>query len=191
MPNAPGPRHTVKITEKSSSSHIYSDSQTVNMSRCRFSLGNDRFIEVTEWKGELRVDLREWKDDKPTKKGISLTLMRWKNWVDYLEYADQARTEKQNYKSHLGGNVYCTITEGITCMDIRQYWKPQEEVIPTKKGLYLRPLEYIAVKELLTEIGMVLPELDGVVPCYMQSDHMNQLGALRCSECNPNDYQNW
>ena len=36
-----------------------------------------------------------------------------------------------------------------------------------------------------------LTELDGVVPCYMQSDHMNQLGALRCSECNPNDYQNW
>ena len=173
------------------SSHIYSDSQTVNMSRCRFSLGNDRFIEVTEWKGELRVDLREWKDDKPTKKGISLTLMRWKNWVDYLEYADQARTEKQNYKSHLGGNVYCTITEGSACMDIRQYWKPQEEVIPTKKGLYLRPLEYIAVKELLTEIGRALPELDGVVSCYVQSDHMNQLGTLRCSECNPNDYQNW
>ena len=105
------------------------------MSRCRFSLGNDRFIEVTEWKGELRVDLREWKDDKPTKKGISLTLMRWKNWLDYLEYADQARTEKQNYKSHLGGNVYCTITEGSACMDIRQYWKPQEEVIPTRKGI--------------------------------------------------------
>ena len=57
------------------SSHIYSESQTVNMSRCRFSLGKDPFIEVTEWKGELPVDLREWKDDKPTKKGISLTLM--------------------------------------------------------------------------------------------------------------------
>ena len=40
------------------------------------------------------------------KKGISLTLMRWKNWVDYLEYAEQARTEKQNYKSHLRGNVF-------------------------------------------------------------------------------------
>ena len=46
------------------SSHIYSDGQTVNMSRCRFSLRNDRFIGVTDWKGELRVDLREWKDDK-------------------------------------------------------------------------------------------------------------------------------
>ena len=60
-----------------------------------------------------------------------------------------------------------------------------------KKGLYLRPPEYIAVKELLTEIGRALPELDGVVSCYVQSDHMNQLGALRCSECNQNDYQNW
>ena len=34
-----------------------------------------------------------------------------------------------------------------------------------EKGLYLRPLEYIAVKELLTEIGRALPKLDGVVPC--------------------------
>ena len=55
--------------------------------------------------------------------------------MDYLEYADQARTKKQNYKTHLEGNVYCTITKGSACMDIRQYWKPQEEVVPTKKGL--------------------------------------------------------
>ena len=61
----------------------------------------------------------------------------------------------------------------------------------TKKGLCLRPLEYIAITELITEIGRALPELDGVVPCYVQSDHMNQLGALQCSECYPNDYKNW
>ena len=44
-------------------------------------------------------------------------------------------------------------------MDIRQYWKPQEEVVPLKKGLGLRPLEYIAVKELVPEIGRALPKL--------------------------------
>ena len=70
-------------------------------------------------------------------------------------------------------NVYCTITKGSAYMDIRQYWKPQEEVVPMKKGLCLRPLEYIAVKELVPEIGRALPELDGVVPCYMQSDHIH------------------
>ena len=173
------------------SSQYRSDTRTVNMSRCKLSLGSDRYIEVKEWKGELRVDLREWKDDKLTKKGISLTLMRWKNWVEHLEYDDQVRAEKKNYTSHLGGNVYCTVTEGSPCMDIRQYWKPKDEVIPTKKGSCLRPIEYSVLKELIPVIGTTLPELDGVVPCYMQSDHMNQLGALQCSECNPNDFANW
>ena len=78
------------------SSQYRSDTRTVNMSRCKLSLGSDRYIEVKEWKGELRVDLREWKDDKPMKKGISLTLMRWKNLVEHLEYADQARAEKRS-----------------------------------------------------------------------------------------------
>ena len=49
-----------------------------------------------------------------------------------------------------------------------------------EKGIIPETLEYIAVKELLTEIGRALPELDEVVSCYVQSDHMNQLGALRC-----------
>ena len=64
--------------------------------------------------------------------------MRWKNWVDYLEYADQVKTEKQNYKSHLGGNVYCTITEGSACMDIRQYWKLQEGIMPKTPRIHCR-----------------------------------------------------
>ena len=76
-------------------------------------------------------------------------------------------------------------------MDIRQYLKTQEEVVPTKKGLCLRPLKYSSIKELVPEIERVLPELDAVIPYYMQSDHMNQLGALQCWECNPNDYENW
>ena len=70
-------------------------------------------------------------------------------------------------------------------MDIRQYWKPKDE------GLCLRPIEYSVLKQLIPEIGTTLPELDAVVPCYMQSDHMNQLGALQFSECNPNDFANW
>ena len=136
------------------SSRYRSDTRTVNMFRCRMSLGNDRYVEVKEWKGELRVDLREWKDDKPTKKGISLTLMRWKNWVDSLECADQTRAEKKPYMGHLGGNVYCTVTEDSSCMDIRQFWMPKDELVPTKKGLCFRPIEYSALKELVPQIGI-------------------------------------
>lgn len=164
---------------------------TMDSVRCQFELGNGRYVQVCEWKGELRIDLREWKDGKPTKKGISLTLMRWKNWVDYIEYLDEALRKKEAYSSHLGDNVYCTISENAVCVDIRQYWKPEEALVPTKKGLCLRPTEYIRLKELLPQIDESLPELDCVIPCYLQSDHMNQIGALQCPECNPNDWSNW
>jgi len=60
------------------------------MDKTNFALGNDRRVNVCEWKGEKRVDLWEWTPDKPTKKGISLTLNRWKNFVDVLENIDQA-----------------------------------------------------------------------------------------------------
>ena len=139
----------------------------------------------------MRVDLREWQDGKPTKKGISVTLSRWKNLVDRMVYLDEALAERKPYTSHLGGNVYFTVTLGGTCVDIRQYWTPEKDVVPTRKGLCLRPLEYQRLKELLPLIGQALPELDAVVPCYLQSDHMNQLGALQCPECNPNDCMNW
>ena len=174
-------------------SHTYIDTHEENVShfRCRFCLGNGRYVEVKEWKGELRVDLREWENDRPTKKGISLTLMHWKNLVDQIEYVDEALREKKSYGSHLGGNVYCNIADKSVCVDIRQYWKPQEEVVPTRKGLCLRPDEYKRLKELLPEIGNTLPELNALVPCFLQSDHANQVGALQCKECNPNDFNNW
>ena len=43
----------------------------------------------------MRVAIGEWKDDKQMKKGISLTLARWKNSTDYLEYLDQTLTYKR------------------------------------------------------------------------------------------------
>ena len=159
--------------------------------RCKFTLGNNRYVQVCEWKGELRVDLREWNLDKPTKKGISLTLMRWKEFLDQLDYLDEALKEKKSYNRHLGGNVNVTVTENSVYVDIRQHWKPATEVVPTKKGLCLRPKEFSLLKQLLPEINRTLPELDAVVPCYLQVDHMNQLGMLDCSECNPDNNTGW
>ena len=94
------------------SSQYRSDTRTVNMSRCKLSLGSDSYIEVKEWKGELRVDLREWKDDKPTKKGINLTIMRWKNWVEHLEYAN--RGQRKRTIPVTSGETYIAPSQRVT-----------------------------------------------------------------------------
>lgn len=157
----------------------------------RIDLGNGRYVETPRLYGEPGIDIREWNGNVPTKKGIRLTLMRWKNFIDQIVYVDAALTKKEAYECHLGGNVYCTVREGNPCVDIRQYWKPEETVVPTRKGLCLRPAEYKKLKENLTVINKENPQVDTILPCYLQGDHMNQLGYLKCSECNPNDFQNW
>ncbi len=158
--------------------------------RCDIHIGNGRYVRVQEWKGDLRVDIREWDKKIPTKKGVSLPLGRWKHFVESVETIDDALNTKylEFYNNHLGGNVYCTV-EGV-CVDIRQYWKPADTVIPTRKGICLRADEYKRLKDSIPQIGQTLPELDAFVPCYLQSDHQNQLGMLSCAECNPNDSQN-
>jgi hypothetical protein len=157
--------------------------------RCQLELGNNRYVKVCDWNGELRVDIREWNEGKPTKKGISLPLSRWKNLVNIFDQIDEAKKGGIQFGQHLGGNVYCHLKSGY--VDVRKYWKPAGESVPTKKGIFLRPDEYSELKVVAAEVGTVLPELDGVVPCIQQDDHMNQLGYLRCTECNPNDFQNW
>jgi hypothetical protein len=210
--------------------------------RCKLELGNGRVVRACVWKGDVRVDIREYRTnvpmtieeislkcrtclthfytqdslkrhvntvhrreyvpgessdmplvtesytDIPTKKGISLSLGRWKILVDSIEDIDEALDHGRAYIRHLGGNVYCKVEERCVCVDIRQYWKPlgQDAVVPTKKGICLRPEEYKKLKDIVPDIGGVIPELDGVVPCYLRSDHQNQEGLLECSECNPN-----
>ncbi|XP_063411141.1 uncharacterized protein LOC134694076 [Mytilus trossulus] len=162
--------------------------------RCNIELGNDRYVQATEWKDQLRIDIREWetKNGKrmPTKKGISLPLNRWKMLVDSFDYLDQALVENNTYTTHVGGNVYASITTNSVCVDLRKNWLPpnQTEVVPTKKGITLRPMEYTKLKEAVSVIGDFVPELNTVVPCPFSYDHQNQLEFLRCSECNPDGF---
>ena len=88
------------------------------------------------------------------KKGISLPLHRWKMLVVSLEYLDQALDEKREYATNLGGNVYSTVKAGGICEDLRQHWLPpnQTKVVPTKKGITLRPGEYVKLKDVASVI---------------------------------------
>lgn len=165
--------------------------------RCCIEIGNSRYVRVMEWKDEVRIDIREFemKGDKlvPMKKGISIPLNRWKMLVENLEAVDQALAERKAHSSHLGGNVYMNTQVGEVCVNIRQYWLPpnQTDTVPTRKGLTLRPSEYAKLKDVASVIGDFVPELNSVIPCIYSSDHQNQLGFLRCSECNPNNFTEW
>jgi hypothetical protein len=115
--------------------------------RCNIELGNNRFVQATEWKDEIRIDVREWeiKDGKqiPTKKGISLPLHRWKMLVDSLEFLDQALNEKREYATHLGRNVYASVKVSGICVVL---WRSNMEH-EISKSTFLRANTFVKTQK--------------------------------------------
>jgi hypothetical protein len=154
---------------------------------CKLELGNVRFVRECYWKNEIAIDISEYESNIPTKKGIRLPLGRWKIWEESTEAVDDALSKGSTYSLHLGGSVYCKVAEHGVCIDIHQYWSPpnQDGVISTKREICPRPSEYRALKNSMSIIEGYVPEVNGVVPCYIHQQ--NQLEYLQCPGCNPND----
>ena len=156
-------------------------------------------IKVQVWQGEPRIDIRCYENhfQVPLKKGISLTLPRFK----MLEFNKELLTEAlemcekrelgRKVSYHLGAGVYASVTPQWTYVDIRQYFLPEDasesggDILPTKKGLMLNCYEWKRLWDSLADIEQATPELEDTLVCMENESHQNQLAALSCKECNP------
>lgn len=105
-----------------------------------------------------------------------------------IEGVDTSRQNRHSFKSHLGVNMYCTVDEDSVCVIIRQFWKStgENEVVPTRKGLTIRPSEYHIFRLTLEKMEDFVSELLQTIPCVLT--HENQEGMIQCSQCNPNGF---
>jgi len=60
----------------------------------KFAISNTRFVTVSEFKGKVRVDIREFYNAdgelRPGKKGISLSLPEWQKLRDHMDDIEKA-----------------------------------------------------------------------------------------------------
>ena len=155
-------------------------------------LGNGRFVKVSQAPNtETVVEISE-SGSKP--KGHTLTLQRWKmlcdgcDPVNELIYKSKSGQQDSTLSIHLGGNVFISINAGYQCVNIRQFENNGNCIFPTKDGIALRFTEWNTMIENMALINQNIPYFDTVFPCYMDLDHCNQLGFLRCPECNPTSF---
>ena len=67
--------------------------QMVDIQPLKRALGENIYLELTEWNGSKRVDLRFWKDGTvPTKEGVSLHLDQWKALCNMSDVIDDLFT---------------------------------------------------------------------------------------------------
>jgi hypothetical protein len=163
------------------------------MNRCKLNLFGDVCLTISDYKNTTYVHIRYFDGKYPTKKGVALPLARWKNLVQMMPKILDYKRDGQSFCEHLGGNCYISMTDGIPGIDIRDFWMPEGElkVKATKRGVFFRHDNFDEFVELIPQINSYIPELEETITCMMSEDHQNQEGALRCKECNPNEYHMW
>jgi len=92
-----------------------------------------------------------------------------------------------DFRRHIGSGRYVSVTSGILCVDFRKFFCPAgtDEIKPTRSGVALSLHEWWKFVEIIKSIDDAHPALATAVPCYTGDDHLNQLSALQCPECNP------
>ena len=95
--------------------------------------------------------------------------------------------ETVNYRQHIGGGHYVSVTTGFQCVDFRKFFVPygQTEIKASRKGVALRLSEWAEMRKLVETVNNAYPALGTALPCYLADDHQNQLAVLQCRECYP------
>ena len=164
----------------------------------KFHLGDNIYLEVTEWRGQRRIDIRQYDENNcRTQKGISLNLSRYKVLTMCLEELTNTlikilKQEPAEYEIHLGANVYAYAKAPFQTVQIRPKYMRNGDMYYSKyKGNSLKTTPW---NQLLKIVDIVAANFSDVIqaqPCYMQLDHCNQIGAMYCKECNPNTYKQY
>jgi hypothetical protein len=148
--------------------------QIVDIQPLKRALGGNRYLELKEWNGSKRVDLRFWKDDiVPTKEGVSLHLDQWKALCNMSDVIDDLLTriiekEPVGWRYHIGDDVFLRIKAPFPVVHIRKHFIPAGERTyrPTKRGVALRFGDWKELKKPISLLEEREPELRQLIPFY-------------------------
>ena len=123
---------------------------------------------------------------------IEIPIVRWASFLLLQAEIDDAVKELLEKKTicyceHFGGAWYVSVSTGISCVDLRRFYRNEKgEIKPTRQGLALRISEWQALQNQLPLIMSFEPELLVACPCSMRENHLNDPNIiLECAECSP------
>ncbi len=126
-----------------------------------FDLGHGLRVEACVYKGENRIDIRQWDEEtqKRTTRGISITT---EQWLELLKMTDQLNVDMQRVKGgkdickayELPGSVYATIQSPYRVYHIRKWYRDaNNELKPGRQGITLREPEWQHLHDLKDQLA--------------------------------------
>ena len=154
-----------------------------NVSMKSYAFGENRSISIAK-------DIVTISDCGEKAKSIELTAQRFVTFVFYLNDVEEhlrklCAGEIVNFRQHIGGAWYLSVSTGFKCMDIRQFYQPLFacEEKPTKTGFAIRLPEWTAFVAAVRQLVRENEQLVDIHLCGEQ--HMTLDDAVACRECNP------
>src|SRR6266516_7943368 len=157
----------------------------------------DRYLSYTVYNGQPWVHVREFASAEgrayPTKKGASFTPGRLRVLINKMDEIDEElrqqaalesyKVQKGQYRAHLGGGIYATVSSEFHGVDIRRYWVPPKQLseVPTRNGIFLPVTQWRSLKVKIDELLKEHPDVAICESCF----HQNQMGLFDCRECLP------
>ena len=158
----------------------------------KYELGNNRFLTVNEFKSEIYVHIRQYKTDivtkklYPTQKGCALTPTLFANLLQIVRNIDERVAKIKNpqakefkYSVHLGERIFCTMTSGYQCINLRTYFNRENRLMPTRTGISLRLEEWNIAKSKFDKIKKLSPILANAKPFDTDFKHIE----AECADC--------
>lgn len=163
--------------------------------RGTFHLGRGMRVQVLILNGRPLIDIRRWTSPNiPSQRGIALSPLCW---MTLLGMRHRVNNTIQDIKAgkivdermHVSGPIFLSMYSPYWTVNLRRWYKSDESIMATKKGIVLRFPELERLFSLEEALYSCMPELREVVPCLLREDHRLPWGGIiDCEDCHPFGY---
>lgn len=150
-----------------------------------FIIDDRRHVHVRKQNNEFTVTIEE---PGVVNKSVTLPAKRWAALVACESTIDEYVRRFQageivEFKSHIGGSYYVSITTGYPCVDIREFYFDKTRGGPraSKHGIALNLTQWPLLKEVNLLIKQQFPKLAKAELCA----HLDMNSLMNCTECTP------
>jgi hypothetical protein len=151
----------------------------------KYTLGENRFLFVKKNGDDYCISITDTK----THKSAEFSTASFVRTIDTIDENVKGIRERKNiaYSNHIGGGWHVSVSTGIWCVDLRKFYEDLAtgQPKPSKTGIALRLHEWGTLKDAVTNLHNLFPDLASAIPCYLALDHANLEAMLLCNECSP------
>jgi hypothetical protein len=91
----------------------------------KWSIGHSLYVNTSLFNGDVYLNIRMWRNDKPTKQGVTMCIPEWNHLYSFLQFDDETNLGVDIFKAMLTEGIHTFIN--TNCEGCQQNWSSQKD----------------------------------------------------------------